>query len=374
MGHGIEEWEQKLVAWFKEQLNVAMATIVRERYTIADARNRQKPREYAEIIIRAAKLAELGSTGHIIMLIYNGLDLEFQRDLAMPSLITPLKIFLQDLENHKDIWWGLAARSNRSFNSLFNAASLNTYRNARNLYYTNPYFSRGQSRFNNYAGPFIGRNNSYQASPGDNDAAKHAIEAPRPKLMIAAGPANESDGPSKQADGPPSSSNPFRPYYNRPNNQNCWNTRGGYNEKWRQQRRVQGNYFGDSKASDNQQTEESATLEETYHGEDTTDETNEEKGQQDSKDQEVGYYHDQFGYHIGTTIMPPAASITHCKNCSATFKLNNKLHAHLKHCRPGKLATGPNRSKQDVTPAAYLVSIPVIESNAKKDVSNGLAF
>ena len=100
------------MARFKEQPNIAMATIVQERYTISDARNRRKPREYAGVITQAAKSAELGSTGHIIMLIYNGLDLEFQRDLAMPSLTTPLEQFLQELEDHKDIWWGLASRAN----------------------------------------------------------------------------------------------------------------------------------------------------------------------------------------------------------------------------------------------------------------------
>ena len=55
-----------------------MATIVQEKYTTTDARNRRKPQEYAGIIIRAAKSAELEATAHIIMLIYNGLNLEFQ--------------------------------------------------------------------------------------------------------------------------------------------------------------------------------------------------------------------------------------------------------------------------------------------------------
>lgn len=77
LGQSIEEWKQKLLTRFKKRLNVAMATIVCERYTKTDARNRKKPCEYAGVIIRAAKSVELGSAGHIIMLIYNELDLEF---------------------------------------------------------------------------------------------------------------------------------------------------------------------------------------------------------------------------------------------------------------------------------------------------------
>lgn len=103
LGHETKEWEQKLTAQFKKRPNVAMAAIVKERYTLLDAWNRQEPREYAGMILQAAKLAELESVGHIIMLIYNGLDLKVQQDLAMPALTTPLEQFLQKLDKHKDI-------------------------------------------------------------------------------------------------------------------------------------------------------------------------------------------------------------------------------------------------------------------------------
>ena len=37
----------------------------------------------------------------------------------MPSLATPYEQFLQELDNHKDIWWGLAARAGRTFNNPY---------------------------------------------------------------------------------------------------------------------------------------------------------------------------------------------------------------------------------------------------------------
>ena len=79
-----------------------MATIVKERYIITDARNRRKLHKYASIITYAAKSAKLKAAEHIIMLIYNRLDLEFQKDILMPSLTTPLEHFLQKLNNYKD--------------------------------------------------------------------------------------------------------------------------------------------------------------------------------------------------------------------------------------------------------------------------------
>lgn len=77
LGQGIDKWKLKLVTQFKERPNMAMAAIVRERYTLTNAQNRRKPREYVGVIIRGAKSAELGSIGHIIMLIYNSLKLKF---------------------------------------------------------------------------------------------------------------------------------------------------------------------------------------------------------------------------------------------------------------------------------------------------------
>ena len=214
--------------------------------------------------------------------------------------------------------------------------------------------------------------------------------------MIAAGPANESDGPSKQPDGLPNATNPFCPYYNRISNPNRWNTRTGYNGRWRQQGKVQGNYFGNSKSSDAIQEDKPSTLKETYHGDDTTGRTDDEKPQGASEEQDDRYYHDQFGYHIGTTIIPPVSEARRCRICSATFTSNNKLHAHLRCCRQRKLLPLKSIPNTPITLFAYLEGtpvievapiggtpvttttcmggIPVIESSAKKEVPNGLAF
>ncbi len=80
-----------------------MIIITRERFTLKDARRRREPRKYADVIMRATKSAELGSDDHIIMLIYNDLDLEFQRDIPLSELITNIHDFLQSLNDRKDI-------------------------------------------------------------------------------------------------------------------------------------------------------------------------------------------------------------------------------------------------------------------------------
>ena len=142
----------KLVAWFKKRSNIAIATIVQEKYTMIDAQNKREPYEYARVIICAAKSAKIGSMGHIIMLIYNGLELEFKQDLTMRSLSTLLEQFLQKLDNWKDIWWELASQTGRMGRLYTNPYQVATgyMRNSRNPYQANLNYNRSQYYFNSY--------------------------------------------------------------------------------------------------------------------------------------------------------------------------------------------------------------------------------
>ncbi len=68
-----------------------------------NARKHRESREYADVIIRAEKFVELDSKRHLIMLIYNDLDLKFQRNISMLSLSIKLSNFSQSLDDKKDI-------------------------------------------------------------------------------------------------------------------------------------------------------------------------------------------------------------------------------------------------------------------------------
>lgn len=74
-----------------------------------DAHRKREPFEFAQIIIRAAKSANM-TTFSQIYLIYNNLKLEFRRDLTKPTQRTTMNVFLQKLEDNKKIWWDLGAR------------------------------------------------------------------------------------------------------------------------------------------------------------------------------------------------------------------------------------------------------------------------
>ncbi len=94
-----------------------MTSLVKEKYIMKDARKRHEFREYAEMILRAAKSAELISKISQIFFIYNDIDVEFQRDISMFKANTKLNSFLIDLDDRKNVWWQLADRKRSSENS-----------------------------------------------------------------------------------------------------------------------------------------------------------------------------------------------------------------------------------------------------------------
>ncbi len=80
-----------------------MTLLIKEKYIIKNARRKRESREYAEMILRAAKSAELISEISQIFLIYNEIDVEFQRDISMSKTDTKLNNFLTDLNDRKNV-------------------------------------------------------------------------------------------------------------------------------------------------------------------------------------------------------------------------------------------------------------------------------
>jgi hypothetical protein len=80
-----------------------MTSLIKEKYIMKNARRRRKSREYAEVILKAAKSTELTSEINQIFLIYNEIDVKFQRDILMSKIDTKLNDFLTDLDDRKNV-------------------------------------------------------------------------------------------------------------------------------------------------------------------------------------------------------------------------------------------------------------------------------
>jgi hypothetical protein len=106
----VRYWKKKLLKRFKNSASVAMTSLMKKKYTVKDAKRKRKWREYAEVILRAAKFVELISKISQIFLIYNEIDVKFQRDILMSKVDTKLNNFLTNLDHHKNVWWQLVER------------------------------------------------------------------------------------------------------------------------------------------------------------------------------------------------------------------------------------------------------------------------
>ena len=81
LGNRLEEWERMLIERFKAPTNIAIDSLLKEKYTLRDASNHREPREYAQKILRAAKDAKFVDVRNQLDVIYNGVDSELRRDL-----------------------------------------------------------------------------------------------------------------------------------------------------------------------------------------------------------------------------------------------------------------------------------------------------
>ena len=90
-----------------------MTVLLREKYSMQDAARHREPREYAQTIMRAAQNADMGTMKDHMLLIWNDLDSEFQRDIPKPEAVIDYNRFLKSLNKRKYQWWEHASRHSR---------------------------------------------------------------------------------------------------------------------------------------------------------------------------------------------------------------------------------------------------------------------
>jgi hypothetical protein len=161
--NNLDVWKSYLIKRFRDRLNVAMIIIIKERYIMNNARRRRESREYVSVIMRTARSVELKSKSHQIMMIYNDLNLKFQSNISMSTLITQIQNFLQHLNDKKNIWWDLVNR-NRNYNTTQTAKSWVNYNSKLNAFYQSKFQDQFsifyQSKFDQYDSQYSKQRNS----------------------------------------------------------------------------------------------------------------------------------------------------------------------------------------------------------------------
>ncbi len=96
--NNLNVWERYLIKRFRKRSTMTMITITRERYILENARQCRESREYADIIIQTTKSTKLRFETHLMMLIYNDLNVELQKNIFMSDLII-------SIHNFAISWW-----------------------------------------------------------------------------------------------------------------------------------------------------------------------------------------------------------------------------------------------------------------------------
>ena len=92
-GNGVEKWTILFRTRFKTSRSTGMAIMLKKKYIMNDVARRREFRKYAQTIIRAVKTAELGDATDHLLVVWNGLNVEFQRDIDEPDKFITLNGF-----------------------------------------------------------------------------------------------------------------------------------------------------------------------------------------------------------------------------------------------------------------------------------------
>ena len=73
----------------------------KKKYFVNDVAKRREFRKYVQTVIRTDKTIELSETVDNFLIVWNGLNVEFQRDIDKPDTITTLNVFFFDKRKHQ---------------------------------------------------------------------------------------------------------------------------------------------------------------------------------------------------------------------------------------------------------------------------------
>lgn len=367
--YSIDEWYRLLLARWKQPRSQGMATLLRERYSMQDAARRREPREYAQTIMRAAQNADMGVMKDHMLLIWNGLDTEFQRDIPEPDATTDYNQFLESLDKRKYQWWEHASRHSRQashpqqqqrridnrgyqprqpqpqyqpqYNAYQNNQQQQNSRPWRPTTYGSGYQSNQRPANQGYQGYQSNqqRPQAYQSNQGN---ARVSLPAPPTRLQITAPPAGGNASGSK-----PPERQPFRPRDGNYQNQGRFQPRpqrayqAGIEEDTENETPAQGyDASQEAYASHAPYQSEEAPPADDYQYDDHHDQPPDDYAQDD--------YHDDMVEGYFTKAAPPAKDYQ-CEHCQHKTTSRNKLFAHLRdECWQKPSASTPTPASKDL--------------------------
>ena len=398
LGYNVEEWYRLLQSRWKAPRHVGLSALLRERYTIQDASRKREPREYAQVIVKAAQNAEIGTLKDHVMIVWQNLDMEFQRDIPEPGHDVDLDAFLKSLDSRKYQWWHHASRygrtqpqpASRRSDARYDGGNRGGYKDSQSLRPFQPL----QGQFQNYRQQPYRSDNAYYGNQQYRNEPQNVRQSSRPetKLQITAPAGTSVSGSQRpeqinrpyqpqqpqQQPGPryPNQRLPFRPagnfqrYPQQP--QYPQKPQKAYQAATEEEENGYNEPHDDHPSHDNYEESEEA-----YHGTESPHQDYDpaESFQAGFPNQEPEYYAD--GYF--TAVPTPDHQ---CQRCRTRFASKNKLFAHLREeCWKSQLrepSAGPVKLEKaiEVQPPlqANAAHPNVITSSSEPISGTGYAF
>lgn len=401
-GDTIEEWATLLLARFKEPAYLAINSVLKERYTMRDAASRREPREYATKILRYAKDAGLTAIRNQLDIMFNGVDVELQRDLSKPDENSTVNSYMASLDDRKHQWWAYASRHLRT-----NALNSQPPPNQRTPNRGNPQSFR-QTSLQPYGSGYqpFPRPLPYSFQPQyQKQGAQGYGHAAYPQQQARGYPTNPSNQsfpvlpstrPPLQITAPPSVSASSSQTSRSLSNGGYQNTRGGYQNRNGMQGR--GNYYQNRQPWQPRHPQGTATAYQASAEDqpvDTDPQTASQTDQEDNYDsrQESETESNPQDHYAGqddegndlyyTDTTPPEEQFSNfvgiessCTRCSGSFASRTKLHKHLRAgCKPAPLLPPCKDQETETSYVANLAEPILVKSTAsQRETGNGFAF
>jgi hypothetical protein len=288
------------------------------------------------------------------MMIYNDLNLKFQKNISMSTLTTQIQNFLQHLNDKKDIWWDLASR-NRHYNTIQTAKSWVNYSSKSNANYQSKFQNQFsiyfQSKFDQYDSQYLKQRNSeysqrrqsfyqydanqFYQSQSQNFSSVKQLKSSKSRLQII---------DSRQQSEFAFFSKSYSSRFDQNNNREEYDRRESLKRAWNNQNRD--NNYNRSKAQEvyadaTEKNQKNAKNSQNYQNNESELETNEfdneihefyELEKSDYRSKKFNYFLNEDEYHIDIDVVQKKITFQ-CRKCKTKFIFNNKLYKHIRECR-----------------------------------------
>ena len=298
-------WYNVLIKRFKQRTSTVLISIQASRYILKDARRQKNFRVFAQDLFKHVKAIDMTSIHNQMIMTWNNLDWQFRKNISKSIESTTIRHFLDQLDNHADIWFEMtkSKRSSYSNRKFFVRSS-----HQNNDKYPDKTSDQNDSNRDSYR-----MNKAYQ-----NDFQKRRNDRSRVNITT------KIEKRSKQSEKKFDKNVKNKSYDRIKSNRNRYEIK--YKQKIEYKQKNERNKNDSSKkkikafvTTENKSNDFDDDLK-NYH-----------------QFENLSYYDSNYEYEnmneFDITINLTMISDIVCRQCQTSFSSNNALHKHLKFCR-----------------------------------------